>query len=166
MKGDEIIKYKASFGEIPLFVKEGSIIPKYNYAQSTLTIDPSELIIDVYTGKDGSYELYEDDGVSEKFRTRNEYRTTKIEYKEKGNKLFIYPAEGNYEGAVSNRNYKIYFHGLDGMKRFKLNDEELEVFNSEDMLNENGQGKFWDESKRILIVETKEYGVKERIVIE
>jgi alpha-D-xyloside xylohydrolase len=166
LKGDEIIDYKTSINKIPIFIKEGSIIPKYKYAQSTFTLDPSELFIDIYTGKDADFDLYEDDGISEKFRTKNEFRITKIEYKEKHNKLTIYPAKGRYNGAVTGRSYKLYFHGLDKLIKLKLNDEKLKIYDSEDQLNKDGQGVYWDDNNKILVVVTKKFNVDEKIVIE
>ena len=36
----------------------------------------TDLILHIYTGSDGTFTLYEDDGKSEKYRTKNELRQT------------------------------------------------------------------------------------------
>ncbi len=164
--GNQTIKHKANFGTIPLFVKEGAIIPKYNYSQSTFTLDPSELIIHVYTGKDGKFILYEDDGVSEKFRTKNENLNTKIEYKEASKQLTIYAAQGKYDKAISNRSYKVYFHGINKPKNLISNGEKLKVFKSIKDLTQEKSGQFWDESNKMLVVVFKNHNVNTDLVFK
>ncbi len=55
---------------LPIFIKDGSIIPKYeNFIQSTSDIKESILLVDVYLNKSSnSYELYEDDGFSNDYQ--------------------------------------------------------------------------------------------------
>lgn len=72
IKGDRIIDFPAPVGKLPLFVKEGSIIPMANYALSTAAIKNDSLSIHVYPGKDAAFTLYEDDGISENYLNKNE----------------------------------------------------------------------------------------------
>ena len=55
---------------IPVFVPAGGIItrgPLRQYIDSTPTDDLDPLTVEVYTGKDGCYTLYEDDGISQRY---------------------------------------------------------------------------------------------------
>lgn len=62
-EGGQWIEAEAPIEKIPLFVKEGSILPIAKPAQSVEEVVASnELTFFVYTGKDCSYELYHDDG--------------------------------------------------------------------------------------------------------
>ena len=81
--------YPVQDQNMPLFVREGAIIPKRDYSLSTFTLDPAVLNLHVYVGQDGQFELYEDDGVTEKFNTQSESLRTQITYSQKEKKLDI-----------------------------------------------------------------------------
>jgi alpha-D-xyloside xylohydrolase len=104
--------FTSRFGVLPLFVKAGSIIPRQNYALSTRFLSDKHLTLDVYTGADGRFLLREDDGVTERFRTRGELRTTPIGYRHADRAFALAPAQGTYEGASPTRTYHLRFHGL------------------------------------------------------
>ena len=114
-KGGQVVQFPAKFGELPVFVKEGAIIPKHQYAKSTFWIQPETLILDVYAGKNGSYTLYEDDGVTERYKTKNEKRFTEILYNDKTRQVTVKAARGKYNNAPENRTYQIVFHGTNGV---------------------------------------------------
>ena len=62
-EGGQWIEAEAPIERIPLFVKEGSILPMQQSANSTAeTVMPENLTFIVYAKKDCSYELYTDDG--------------------------------------------------------------------------------------------------------
>lgn len=96
--GGKRITVNAPLDTLPLFIKNGTIIPKYEpVLQTTADRDKSLLIIDVYadTGEK-SYALYEDDGESNKYRT-GEYSVTTYQYNYDSNKLrFNIKRDGNY----------------------------------------------------------------------
>ncbi len=59
-EGGETIFAEAPMNRIPLFVKEGSIVPM---AKPSLRAEEcNEITLNIYSGRDCSYELYEDDG--------------------------------------------------------------------------------------------------------
>ncbi len=60
-EGGQWIEAEAGLEKIPLFVREGSILPRVEFAQSTEETG-TELHITVYTGKDAAFTLYEDAG--------------------------------------------------------------------------------------------------------
>lgn len=79
-EGGQWIEVPASLDTIPLFVKEGSILPKTEFACSTQKLS-DECSITVYTGRDGSFELYEDDGDGYQYEN-GKYRLSKLSWKE------------------------------------------------------------------------------------
>jgi alpha-D-xyloside xylohydrolase len=68
-QGNRVIRYFASTGKLPLFIKEGAVIPMCDFALSTSFINQEKLNIHIYTGADGSFTLYEDDGETELYKT-------------------------------------------------------------------------------------------------
>ena len=104
--------YTSRFGILPLFVKAGAIIPRQNFALSTRFLSDAHLILDTYVGADGRFILREDDGVTERFRTRGEVRTTPIGYRQADRAFAIAAARGTYQGASPARSYHLRFHGL------------------------------------------------------
>ena len=106
-------------GHLPLFVKAGSIIPRQDFAVTTAALSDAKLHLDVYAGASGAYELIEDDGVTERFRTRGEQRRTAFTYTEAAltpapatGTLQIGAATGTYTGASASRTYLVRLHGL------------------------------------------------------
>jgi alpha-D-xyloside xylohydrolase len=78
--GGGVKEVEAELNRIPVFVPAGGIIakaPVVQYVDTSKKDDFDPLIIEVYTGKDGCYTLYEDDGVSMGY-TRGENTITKF----------------------------------------------------------------------------------------
>nr|HQU71364.1 glycoside hydrolase family 31 protein [Calditrichia bacterium] len=123
--GNQVLRGPAAVGKIPLWVKAGAIVPTHPYAQSTAELDPSQLILNLYTGGEGTFTLYEDDGISERFRTRAELRSTTLTYREKERRLTIAPASGTYPGAPEGRSYTVRVFGLDEPRTVTLNGRKL-----------------------------------------
>lgn len=61
--GGRWIKVASPIGQMPVFVRAGSIVPLGKAVQSTASAQPIEEIR-VYPGKDGEFALYDDDGKS------------------------------------------------------------------------------------------------------
>lgn len=95
--------------EYPLFVRAGAIIPfslnKYND-----TSNPKELELVIFPGANNTYSIYEDDGISNKYKN-GDYLITNVEYVyEKNNyKVTIMPVSGKTGIAPDTRTYKVLF---------------------------------------------------------
>jgi len=88
--GGRWIKVAAPIDQIPVFVKAGSIIPMGADIQSTAT-KQAIAEVQVYPGKDGEFNLYDDDGVSYDYE-KGKSTTTKLRWNEGSGKL---TASGN-----------------------------------------------------------------------
>jgi alpha-D-xyloside xylohydrolase len=98
--------------QIPLFIRAGAVIPMYPVCLGTKFLHRDTLIVHAYTGANGTFALYEDDGVSVKYR-KGESRQTQIIYCDAGKQVVIDAAQGaGFSGAPSARTYTIVFHGL------------------------------------------------------
>src|SRR5574344_277627 len=96
----------APYERIPLYVREGAIIPfgpdmQYSDEKKAETIN-----LYVYEGMDASFTLYEDEGTNYNYEQRK-FATIEISYKEKGHLLTIGPRKGQYEGMLTNRHFNV-----------------------------------------------------------
>lgn len=147
MQGNTESSLAAPINQIPLFVKQGSIIPMRNYASSIEMGHNNKLMLHIYPGDNGSFNLLEDDGTSNDY-LEGIYASTIIELKSSSNKftLKINPIEGCYKGMSISRKWILNFHCSETPKQIRLNSQKLK-FN-------------YDEVKKIAIVETSNHSVK------
>ncbi|HEX2955274.1 MAG TPA: TIM-barrel domain-containing protein [Chitinispirillaceae bacterium] len=163
--GDQTINYSAATGVLPAFVREGAVIPMVPFAKSTFFITKDTLIIHVYTGADGVFQLYEDDGVTEKYRTKNEFRLTGIKYSESSLRVDIGAAEGQFSNASSKRTYQIVYHGLSAAQKIYLSREEIKSYTKESDIPANQNGTVWDSEKKLLTVRVAAVPVNENVMV-
>ena len=111
MEGDGEYSVAAPIHQIPLFVKQGSIIPMREYAPSIEKGNNNTLILHIYPGENGHFNLIEDDGTSNDY-LKNIYAITKIELQNGNNgfAIVINPTEGTYSGMKEERNWILYLH--------------------------------------------------------
>lgn len=160
--GDKEIKLNSKFGEVPLFVKAGSIIPKYNYALSTKFINKDTLTIDIYSGADGVFELIEDDGVSEYYKT-GQKMITEISYNDNLGKIIISGSKGEYKDSPNNRTYFINIHCGD-KKEVLVNDNILRK-SSITYYSKQDDSYIWDENNKTLKIKVEAKDISKEIEI-
>jgi alpha-D-xyloside xylohydrolase len=111
-KGGQTIVADASYTEIPIFVKAGSIIPfgpEIQYA-SEKSADPIRLY--VYTGSDASFTLYEDEDINYNYE-KGMFSTITFNYKEQNKTLTIEDRIGEFDGMLKDRTIEIVWIGRD-----------------------------------------------------
>ena len=96
--------------DYPAFVKAGGIIPTSSLNDLMSPNPPKELEIHVFPGASGSYNLYEDDGITNNYQ-KGEYSVTNIDYNYLTNNytLIIRNVEGKPDLLFKTRDYKIRF---------------------------------------------------------
>lgn len=87
-KGSKDITIEAPLDILPVFIRKGSIIPKYeDLLQSTSDIKKSILLVDIYVDeKPNSFSLYEDDGLSNDYK-KGLFSKTDFKYSIKNNNV-------------------------------------------------------------------------------
>jgi alpha-D-xyloside xylohydrolase len=105
-EGGQKILVDAPYERIPLFVREGSIIPFGPEIQYASQKPASEICLYVYTGKDAEFTLYEDEGVNYNYE-KGAFSTIKITYQENQGKLTIGEKTGTFVGCLTDRTFKI-----------------------------------------------------------
>ena len=110
--------------DYPVFAKTGAIIPMAVLDEEHLndTSAPKTLEIHIFPGRSNTYKLYEDDGISSKYRQGVSY-TTEINYyyKENDFSVSLEPKEGRHGVIPEKRNYVIKFRNTkytDGVQVF------------------------------------------------
>ncbi len=107
LKGGQTINAVAPYERMPLFVRAGSIVPFGPAIQHTGNNSHSPVTLNVYTGADGSFSLYEDDGLSRQY-LNGRYSRIPLRWNEKTKTLTIGAREGNgYPGMAGKRIIKI-----------------------------------------------------------
>lgn len=106
-------KYYVNFykdEDYPIFVKEGSIIPMSLDNNTNIPINMEIQIFPAENGLYGSYELYEDDGIS--LNKNQNYLITKmnLDKVENGYKFTMKRKDGNLN--IPNRNYLLHFRNM------------------------------------------------------
>jgi alpha-glucosidase len=163
--GGQTLAYYAATGVQPMFVKKGSVIPRAPYALSTFWIPKDTLILDVYTGADGSFDLYEDDDVTEYFRTQNQCSITPIQYQDGCKVLTISAANGQYSGKPQSRTYKIRFYGVNQSLPMGVNGVRLPEFATEQQVVDHGYGYVYLPAEKKMIVLLQAISTSSEVVV-
>jgi alpha-D-xyloside xylohydrolase len=106
--GKEIVA-DAPYERMPLFVRAGSIIPTGPEIEFTRQETDGPIVLQVFTGADGSFSLYEDDGTSEGYR-RGEFTRIPIQWNEAKGELTIGQREGGYGAMTQKRAISVRFY--------------------------------------------------------
>jgi hypothetical protein len=99
--------------QMPVLVRAGSIIPTEPYAPSTPAAPQRTLTLTAYSGANGSFELYDDQGVGFGY-TRHAYTWTPISYAERRGRttLTVGRAKGWFPGALRRRSWVLRLVGI------------------------------------------------------
>jgi alpha-glucosidase len=160
-QGGQVLNFNVKFGEIPLFIKAGAIIPKREFAVSVAKLSDERLILDVYAGSDGKYSLYEDDGVSEYYLTKNELRITDIEFFNSG-RVVVNPAKGSYAGGAESRDYVIRIINAKNTKSVRINGKKIKPSKS---VNSDSSVGFFTIENDVLFINTPKFNVNEKVEV-
>lgn len=98
----------APYERMPLFVPEGAIIPVGPELQYATEKKPDPIDLYIYTGADGSFELYEDENVNYNYE-KGKFAVIPFTYNEKEKKLVIGDREGEFDGMLEFRKFNVIF---------------------------------------------------------
>ena len=104
--GGHQLQVDAPFEQIPLFVREGSIIPFGPQVQFTDEKPADPVTLYVYTGRNCAFTLYEDEGTNYNYE-KGECSTIKFSYDETTGELIIGERKGEFKGMLKERVFKI-----------------------------------------------------------
>ena len=108
LTGGKSVDVAAPATQIPLFVKAGSVLPTGPVTQYVDEKPDAPLTFNVYTGADGTFSLYEDDGVTNGY-VKGAFSRIPLSYSDKTGELTIGARTGSYNGMVANRTFRVRF---------------------------------------------------------
>lgn len=104
--GGRYLDVSAPYERMPLFIREGSIIPFGPEIEYTSQKPADPVTLFVYTGRNASFTLYEDEGVNYGYE-RGECTFIPFNYDEASGELTIGERQGQYPGMLRDRTFNI-----------------------------------------------------------
>ena len=119
VNGGQSLVVDAPYERMPVFVREGSIVP-FGPEMEWCDEKPAELInLYVYTGADASFQLYEDEGTNYNYE-KGKYATIDIKYDDASKTLTFGKRQGAFNGMLKNRRFNVVVVSKDNAKPLNL----------------------------------------------
>ena len=96
----------APYEQIPVFVREGAIIPFGPAMQWSDEKQPELINLYVYAGQNGQFQLYEDEGTNYNYE-RGQYSTIDISYDDAAKTVSFAARKGRFAGMLKQRQFNI-----------------------------------------------------------
>ena len=108
IEGGQVIDAQAPYERMPVFVRAGSIVPIGPAIQHTKEGQNGPITLLVYDGADGSFSIYEDDGISRQY-LNGAYSRIPIHFDTETGTLTIGAREGQFPGMAAKRTIRVRF---------------------------------------------------------
>ena len=123
VEGGQRLIVDAPYEQIPVFVREGAIIP-FGPEMEWSDEKPAELInLYVYAGQNGTFQLYEDEGTNYNYE-RGKYATIDVTYDDATRTVTFGARKGSFPGMLKNRRFNVVYITKDAPKPLNLDDPE------------------------------------------
>ncbi|MFT4092957.1 MAG: glycoside hydrolase family 31 protein [Niabella sp.] len=121
--GGTFITAAAPYERMPVFVKAGAIIPAGPLLQYTGEKPADPVTLYVYAGKDGSFTLYEDEGLNYNYE-KGKYTEINCTYDDAARTFTIDNRQGGFNGMLKQRTFFIKYITKDKPAAFSLEEKE------------------------------------------
>ena len=108
-RGGRSVRADAPRERMPLFVRSGSIVPTGADVQHSAEQPDGPIVLHVFTGRDGRYNWYDDDGTSTAY-LQGRRAEVPISWNEQTGTLTIGPRQGGFEGMDAKRAISVRFY--------------------------------------------------------
>ena len=123
VEGGQSLVVDAPYEQIPVFVREGAIIP-FGPEMEWCDEKPAELInFYIYAGQNGAFQLYEDEGVNYNYE-KGKFATIDITYDDADKTVKFGARKGSFNGMLKNRRFNIVLITKDAPKPLNLVDPQ------------------------------------------
>lgn len=139
-KGSQWIAIEAPLGQIPLFLRRGAIIPQWDAQNYVGEHENGEVEFSIFPGESSSYEYYEDDGISRKYKD-GAYALTNIQVSEDkvgSVRISISKTYDRYDSKVKSYRLRLFATRLPA--EISVNGRRLERCESEKSLMARTEG--------------------------
>jgi len=116
-QGGRTVHADAPYDWMPLYVRAGSIVPTGPAIQATSERGDGSLTLHVFTGADGAFSLYEDDGVSRQY-LRGAFSRIPIRWVQRSSTLVIGARQGRFAGMSERRAIRVVFYDQSNPRPF------------------------------------------------
>ena len=106
IQGGRRITVEAPYERMPLFVREGSIIPVGGAAEWTEDLPADHITFLVYAGKDADFTFYEDDGLTYAYE-KGQYGSFTLHWDDSAHILTLEQREGSFPGMLKSRTFRV-----------------------------------------------------------
>lgn len=133
--GGQTIHADAPYTDIPLFAKAGSIIPFGPAIQYTGQTKADSIRLYVYTGQDGAFTLYEDEGLNYNYE-KGQFSQIRFSYDDHAKVLTIHARQGQFAGMLSRRTFEVVWMTPDRLQGLDFDSESdaRVVYDGEDLI--------------------------------
>ena len=125
-KGAQTVTREVDLSIMPIYIKVGAIIPVDPVRQYTSEVINEPTTIKIYTGANGSYTLYDDDGISLEY-LRGNYTLTHFTWDDRKNKLTIYPEKFKSKQQIPKRIFRLELIPQGVVKEVVYSGQKIEV---------------------------------------
>jgi len=124
LEGGQTIIVKAPYEKIPLFIKEGTILPIGPEIEYTAQSNAEEFTVFVFKGNSSEFVLYEDENLNYNYE-KGDYSLIPFQYLDEENKLIIGERTGDFKGMIETRRINIVVVDKDSWTGFDMEAEPL-----------------------------------------
>ena len=123
IEGGQRLVVDAPYEQIPVFVREGAIIP-FGPEMEWSDEKPAELInLYIYAGQNGAFQLYEDEGTNYNYE-KGKYATIDITYDDASRTVSFGARKGQFPSMLKNRRFNVVLVTKDAPKPLNLDNPE------------------------------------------
>jgi len=162
LNGGKEITHSFCLEEIPVYIKEGAIIPMQKDINNTADEKKDYMILNVFPGDKGSAKIYDDEGNNQNFK-EGKYTFTKVEFEKKNYSvtLNILPVEGSFDGMPHERAYELRFPVSFPPVEVKVNGENYNY-------DADGNPKSWNYNGNDLttFIFTPKFSTSQKVIVE
>lgn len=112
-EGGQTIEAAAPIEQLPLFVRQGSIVPTAPALQHTGELPGKVISLEIYPGRDASFTLYEDEGDGYDYE-RGAYSVIGMRWDEETRSLTLERRQGSFPGMEQVRDFRVVLHKANG----------------------------------------------------
>jgi len=109
----------APYEVLPLFVREGAILPFGPEIMTTADKTNDPITLYIFTGKNGAFTLYEDEGTNYDYE-KGAFSMIPITWEEQSGKLSIGERKGSWEGMPETRTFNVVWVSKEKPVKFDL----------------------------------------------